>query len=239
MKSLFRLKVFIITLILLSSGILYKVKAEETDVNILLVTTLDVTGQAGQNALVKMTAADLNITPSVFELDLDANGMSYFELTYQDTQADRFNLSINRTGENVSLQWNQIAGAVKYYIYGSVNPLDPYFLLDSTTATDWTGNFSQSKFFYKVAVYPAQYFAKFDFEITPYPTSNIEKTSFDEILVPIDGETYVFEKVLEKIRQQKRVMGTIRNLENLTGVENAKVLVSKMMPDGGRVNNFV
>jgi len=74
---------------------------------------------------------------------------------------------------------------------------------------------------------------RYEVKIVPNDGSNMEKTEVDTINVLLQDGRQTFEMYdLEKIKQQKRIMGTVRNLENLNGVDNAKVLVSKMLSDG-------
>ncbi|MGE0793495.1 MAG: hypothetical protein AB7V77_04940 [Candidatus Woesearchaeota archaeon] len=74
---------------------------------------------------------------------------------------------------------------------------------------------------------------RYEVKIVPNDGSNMEKTEIDTIDVLLQDGRQTFEMYnLEKIKQQKRIMGTIRNLENLNGIDNAKILVSKMLSDG-------
>jgi formylglycine-generating enzyme required for sulfatase activity len=60
------------------------------------------------------------------------------------------NLRIDYQGSTVTLEWDTVPGAEQYYIYGKENPFDTETLLDSTSSTVWTGNFTGSKRFFEV-----------------------------------------------------------------------------------------
>ncbi len=76
-------------------------------------------------------------------------------------------------------------------------------------------------------------YIRFEVKIVPNDLSNMEKTEIDTMYVSLKDDTIIHEMFnLERIRQEKRMEGTIRNLEDLVGIEGAKVVVAKLQEDG-------
>ncbi|MDA3885065.1 MAG: hypothetical protein PF638_05665 [Candidatus Delongbacteria bacterium] len=73
----------------------------------------------------------------------------------------------------------------------------------------------------------------FEVKINPWDTSNIENATTDTISGVLGSGTHIFNKYdLKKIENAKRIQGTVRALEDLTGIENAKVVVKKLLANG-------
>ncbi len=60
------------------------------------------------------------------------------------------NLNIQYSDSVVTLNWDSVPLVQKYYVYIKDNPNGPVSLIDSTSLNNWTGNFSEDKFFFEV-----------------------------------------------------------------------------------------
>jgi len=59
-------------------------------------------------------------------------------------------LQIAYQDSSVTLQWDSVPGAEKYYIYGKSIPDSIDTIIDSTTVTNWIGIYNQDKYFFSV-----------------------------------------------------------------------------------------
>jgi hypothetical protein len=220
---------------------------------------------------------------------LNAVMLTFLLLLSTDVFSSPQNISINYADSTVTLGWDVLTGADKYYIYGGSEPKN-LTLIDSTVTNSWNTAFPNSRYFFQVSGFaieePVEVLVRTRLDgtsiygkyanvkvttLNPDTTPESQTKPLDsegmayyqftynplsgKVLLPLEIQiigtdscnfqedvkdtTYVWTSQftelpynLKKIEQAKRIKGTIRDLENLVGIENAKVVVAKMQEDG-------
>jgi predicted outer membrane repeat protein len=60
------------------------------------------------------------------------------------------NVSISVTGSQITLEWDEVTGAISYDIYSSSDPYGTFNIEDTVATNSWTGTYSAEKLFYYI-----------------------------------------------------------------------------------------